>query len=111
MLTRAKDMRRVDSVRIKPRAVLTRKIAVDIYRYKIENREAVDSAIGRHACMLAGTYGVSEKTIRDVWTGRTWSEETRILDPTSSKNANECTSPSKDRADESSGRLEQVRIS
>ena len=102
----------VDSVRIKPRAVLTREIALDIYRYKIENGEAVASAVGRHACMLAGTYGVSEKTIRDVWTARTWSEETCILDPTRGmKSVNELSSPSRHRAGESSERLDQVRVS
>lgn len=78
-------MHKEDAARIKPRAVLTGEIARDVYRYKIENMEAVASAVGRHACMLAGMYGVSEKTIRDIWTARTWSEETIILDPTRCK--------------------------
>ena len=85
-----------EDARTKPRAILTREIARDIYRYKIENMEAVASAVGRHACMLAGMYGVSEKTIRDIWTARTWSEETIVLDPARrKKSANERTSPSR----------------
>jgi hypothetical protein len=31
---------------------------------------------------VAHTYGVSEKTIRDIWKGRTWQEETWHLDTT-----------------------------
>ena len=73
--------RNAEQVRIKTRAILTRDLAREIYQYKIVNMQAVASAIGRHACILAGKYGVSEKTIRDVWTARTWSEETGVLDP------------------------------
>ena len=86
-------------VRIKPHAVLTRECVIEIYRYKIENVEVV-SAVGRHACILAAKYGVSEKTIRDIWTARTWSEETSILDPKRHKSANESVEPTRYRAGE-----------
>ncbi len=32
------------------------------------------------AVYIARTYGVSEKTVRDIWKGRTWSKETWHLD-------------------------------
>ena len=70
----------VSNIRNKPRAILTKELAREIYQYKLENMQVVASAVGRHACILASKYGVSEKTIRDVWTARTWSEETDNLD-------------------------------
>ncbi len=54
-------------VRIKPHAVLTEQLAIEIYWYRIENMEAVSFAVGRHASMLAARFGVSEKTIRDIF--------------------------------------------
>ena len=92
-----------DSVRIKPRAILTRELAVEIYRYKIENMEAVASAVGRHASMLAGLYGVSEKTIRDIWTARTWSEATCMLEPTRRMEGGDELSLSRNRIRDESG--------
>ena len=70
------------STRTKPRAILTRELAVEIYRYKIENMDALASAVGQQASKMAGKYGVCEKTIRDIWTARTWSDETLFLEPT-----------------------------
>ncbi len=95
-------------------AVLTREIVLDIFRYKIENVQAVESAVSRHASMLAGMYGVSEKTIRDIWTARTWSEETSILEPTRRTKSGSEQASSRNRAGGKSGRgedrLEQVEI-
>ena len=31
--------------------------------------------------VVSNLYGVNEKTVRDIWIGRTWSKETRHLDP------------------------------
>jgi hypothetical protein len=31
--------------------------------------------------VVSNLYGVNEKTVRDIWSGRTWSKETRHLDP------------------------------
>jgi hypothetical protein len=35
----------------------------------------------RSSSKVSRMYGVSEKTIRDIWVGRTWKAETRHLDP------------------------------
>jgi hypothetical protein len=60
------------------RVGLTRKQVVAIFRLSLpqappENIESIKfrrpSAVG-----VAREYGVSEKTVRDIWTGRTWSE-------------------------------------
>ena len=55
----------------KARAKLTQSDALDIYNYK----GSVTSA-----AVLSKLYGVSEKAVRDIWTGRTWSKETWHLD-------------------------------
>ena len=65
----------------KSRSFLQEKQAVEIFQMKIENtsrnvRDRVSaSAIGR-------VYGVSEKTVRDIWGARTWRFETQHLDTT-----------------------------
>jgi hypothetical protein len=33
-----------------------------------------------NASKVAKEYGISEKAVRDIWTGRTWKKETRLLD-------------------------------
>ena len=53
------------------RAKLTQSDALDIYRKK----GSVTSAAA-----VSKLYGVSEKAVRDIWTGRTWSKETWHLD-------------------------------
>jgi hypothetical protein len=59
------------TVPFKPRARLTQDQAVEIFQMKSSAPSAVKIAV---------LYGVSEKTIRDIWTGRTWSRETCHLD-------------------------------
>jgi hypothetical protein len=61
----------------KPRAVLTRADVIAIFQIK---------ATLASATKVAKCYGVSEKTIRDVWTRRTWAAETWHLDPSSTLN-------------------------
>jgi hypothetical protein len=60
------------------RVGLTRKQAVDIFRLSLPQTpsESLKSKISRRpsAAGVAREYGVSEKTVRDIWTGRTWSE-------------------------------------
>ena len=51
----------------KARAKLTRSDVLDIYKCKGSVTSA--TALSKH-------YGVSEKAVRDIWTGRTWSKET-----------------------------------
>ena len=53
------------------RAKLTESDALNIYHCKTSVASA--SAIAK-------LYGVSEKAVRDIWTGRTWSKETWHLD-------------------------------
>ena len=54
----------------KPRARLTEGQAIHIFEYN-RSEQAPSSA------KLAAWYGVSEKAIRDIWTGRTWSSVTQ----------------------------------
>jgi hypothetical protein len=57
----------------KPHARLTQEQAVAIFRVKASAPSAVK---------IAAYFGISEKTVRDIWTARTWSQETSHLDPT-----------------------------
>ena len=63
----------------KPRAILTSEQAVAIF----ELRPSASDPKTRKTCsaVLARKYGVGEKTVRDIWCGRTWHEETQHLDP------------------------------
>ena len=62
----------------KPRAVLNAQQAIEIFRI----------SLAANACMLAcpsavriaASFGICEKTVRDIWKGRTWSRETHHLD-------------------------------
>jgi hypothetical protein len=57
---------------------LTRKQVVDIFRLSLPQAQSkkIESKTSRRpsAVGVAREYGVSEKTVRDIWTGRTWSE-------------------------------------
>ena len=57
---------------LKPRARLAVLDAVEIFKLR---------GSGVQATELAHIYGVSEKTIRDIWTTRTWTRETWHLEP------------------------------
>jgi hypothetical protein len=59
------------SVPCKPRARLTEDQAVDVFKMRSPTSSAVN---------IARRYGVNEKTVRDIWKGRTWSTETSHLD-------------------------------
>ena len=61
----------------KPRAVLTKEQAIDIFRL---SASGYTTASGPTATSVARAFGVSEKTIRDIWKGRTWCDETLPLD-------------------------------
>ena len=60
----------------KSRAKLTEADVLDIFHCKAHLMSA--------AC-LSKKYGVSEKAVRDIWTGRTWSKETWHLDASRSR--------------------------
>ena len=53
------------------RAKLTKTEALDIFRSK---------GISKGSTEISKKYGVSEKAVRDIWKGRTWSRETWPLD-------------------------------
>jgi hypothetical protein len=64
----------------KTRAILTEDQAIAIFRTKLLN----DSQFPPNrvsASDVSQQYGVNEKTIRDIWKGRTWLRETVHLDP------------------------------
>ena len=60
------------------RQQLTVEEAAEIYLLR-PRRGEVRSGCTVHCRMLAPRYGVTPKTIRDVWSGRTWAEATRHL--------------------------------
>jgi hypothetical protein len=55
----------------KPQARLTETEAIEIFKSRGPNQSA--SSVCRR-------FGVSEKTVRDIWKGRTWAKETWHLD-------------------------------
>ena len=60
----------------KTRAKLTEADALDVFHCKTHLMSAAS---------VSKKYGVSEKAVRDIWTGRTWSKETWHLDASRSK--------------------------
>ena len=55
--------------------VLTKDQVISIFQ-----RSVISSAKKQTATSVAKEFGVSEKTVRDIWKGRTWYEETLPLD-------------------------------
>jgi hypothetical protein len=55
----------------RPRAILIASQVVAIFQYR---------AVLRSSSKVSRMFGVSEKTIRDIWVGRTWKAETQHLD-------------------------------
>ena len=62
----------------KPRAILNREQAIEIFQLR---PHGTSEGIGRSSLAVARIYKVSEKTVRDIWRGRTWHHETLHLDP------------------------------
>ena len=60
------------SLKIKPQARLSQVQALEIFQSKASNQSSAK---------VAKSYGINEKTVRDIWTGRTWAKETWHLDP------------------------------
>jgi hypothetical protein len=69
---------KLNSRAAKPRAILNRDQAVEIFKLK---PPASDLKTSKVCLTVASMYKVSEKTVRDIWSGRTWHEETKHLDP------------------------------
>jgi hypothetical protein len=57
------------------RSYLVEKEAVEIFQIKMQNMGAKVTSTS-----VARAYGVSEKTVRDIWASRTWKKETWHLD-------------------------------
>ena len=66
----------------KHRAILSVKQAICIFELKLQMDSSNYGSQSRSAKIVAGLYGVNEKTVRDIWQGRTWSCETWHLDST-----------------------------
>ncbi len=64
----------------KTRSILTEEEAVAIFKIKITN-DSTSRSERLSAAAVARDYRVSEKTIRDIWTARTWIREIVHLDP------------------------------
>jgi hypothetical protein len=56
----------------KLRTRITHEEVVEIFLYKQSEKSPT---------VVSRLCGVSEKTVRDIWSGRTWSKETKHLDP------------------------------
>jgi hypothetical protein len=56
----------------KHRARLTDEAVLQIFACRHDKRSPT---------VLSNLYGVNEKTVRDIWSGRTWSKETQHLGP------------------------------
>jgi hypothetical protein len=66
----------------KPRAILSQIEAVSIFKLKpLPRSDAKGATQPLSSATVARTFNVSEKTVRDIWKGRTWHEETQHLDP------------------------------
>jgi hypothetical protein len=61
------------------RAHLTACQAVIIFKLRVDG-SFLSKLAKPSAAEIGRQYGVSEKTIRDIWTGRTWKQETAHLD-------------------------------
>ena len=62
--------------------ILTEKQAKEIYQIylaEISSSSSFMKAKNSTSARLAGIYGVSPKTIRDIWNGRTWTSATSLV--------------------------------
>eukprot|EP00292_Cryptomonas_paramecium_P013081 CAMPEP_0113679480 /NCGR_PEP_ID=MMETSP0038_2-20120614/10668_1 /TAXON_ID=2898 /ORGANISM="Cryptomonas paramecium" /LENGTH=224 /DNA_ID=CAMNT_0000597517 /DNA_START=60 /DNA_END=734 /DNA_ORIENTATION=- /assembly_acc=CAM_ASM_000170 len=62
-----------------PRALLSGEQAAQIYMYRKSTTFSVDPRLSGNANAVAAKYGISSKTVRDIWNRRTWAEETQHL--------------------------------
>ena len=63
-----------------PRTLLTKEQAAEIYMIgRAFTDSGLDPLCGGRSALMAKKYGVSPKTIRDIWNRRTWQNETRHL--------------------------------
>jgi hypothetical protein len=62
------------------RSILDKEQVVEIFEFKVRNSSQSDMKKRISATSVAERYGVSEKTIRDIWRARTWHQATWHLD-------------------------------
>ena len=86
----------------KTRVILSEQKAIEIFQIKLDNdtRNVVER---RSAASVARLYGVTEKAIRDIWSGRTWFRELMHLDPRRFKMAERFRRPGRPRKSETQG--------
>jgi len=65
---------------LKPRAILTRKRAIEIFQQSSPANSNHDLARKPSALLIARQFRISENTVRVIWKGRTWNIETHHLD-------------------------------
>lgn len=58
---------------VRPRAVLSKEQAIEIFEYK---KKLGNHSLTATSIELANKYNVNSKTIRDIWSGRSWFEAT-----------------------------------
>ena len=63
----------MDETKLHPRAVLTKEKAMEIFAYK---QKLGNQSLTAMSIELADQYNVNSKTIRDIWSGRSWLEAT-----------------------------------
>jgi hypothetical protein len=62
---------------LKPRAVLTKDQAIEIFRLSLTHSSNKKRPT---AVSVSRAFNISEKTVRDIWSARTWHDETLPLD-------------------------------
>jgi hypothetical protein len=62
--------------RLHPHAVLNQHQAVEVYRIR---KSKTELGVWPRATAVSKLYGVSPKTIRDIWNRRTWIEQTKYM--------------------------------
>ena len=68
------------------RAILSEAQAIEIFTLKFP-KDIITHRLEPSAGKVASGYGVSEKTVRDIWKGRTWRRSTLNLDPSQDADA------------------------
>ena len=63
----------MDQTKVHRRSVLTKKQATEIFAYK---QKLGSQSLTAMSVELANRYNVNSKTIRDIWSGRSWLKAT-----------------------------------
>jgi hypothetical protein len=80
----------------KTRTILTKQQVLEIFMVRLVN-DSSETGERVGARLLAEQYRVNEKTIRDIWSGRTWYRETLHLDPRRKLDPNRLKAPGRPR--------------